>query len=265
MEDLAQGDLTVDHLPSLYQSTSISWICSRSEIVVSGLDIAQDVFSMLDSGIQFEPLVKNGDKVAPGTKLAKVIGNTASLLKAERTALNFMQHLSGIATITRQYADAIEGTSASLVHTRKTTPGLRLLERQAVLDGGGVLHRFNLGSAVMLKDNHLAKVSIEEAVHTIRQRVGHTVSIEVEADTLEQVKAALHAGADIIMLDNMTPEQVKVAVEIIGDKAKTEASGNISLETIRSYAETGVQFLSTSKITLGAPAVDIGLDFEAIQ
>ncbi|MEB3287095.1 MAG: carboxylating nicotinate-nucleotide diphosphorylase [Vampirovibrionales bacterium] len=263
LEDLGQGDLTVDHLPLLHQSKSTAYIRSRAEIVVSGLSVAQAVFRAVDAAIVFEPLVKDGQAVSKNQALARVTGVTASLLKAERTALNFMQHLSGIATCTRAFVDKIHGTPAQLVHTRKTTPGLRMLERQAVLDGGGALHRFNLGSAVMLKDNHLTKISIHQAVKTLRQKVGHTVTIEVEADTLSQVELALEAGADIIMLDNMTPEEVRQALAVIGDKAKTEASGNLSLETIRAYAETGVQYLSTSRITLGAPAVDIGLDFEA--
>jgi nicotinate-nucleotide pyrophosphorylase (carboxylating) len=187
---------------------------------------------------------------------------TSSLLKAERTALNFLQHLCGIATCTRQFVQKIDGTPARMTDTRKTTPGLRILEKQAVRDGGGFPHRFNLGTAAMLKDNHIiAAGGIGPAVRLLKQHVSHTVKVEVEIDHLHQLAEALEAGADIILLDNMTPDQVTTAVNQIAGKAITEASGGICLETVRSYALTGVQYLSTSQLTVGAKAIDIGLDF----
>lgn len=261
LEDLGQGDVTVDHLPHLETQIITATINSRQAIVVSGLSVAELVFKTVDPTIDFQMLTQNGNVVTEKTTLATVHGPASRILKAERTALNFLQHLSGIATETRRYVDAISGTEAQITNTRKTTPGLRLLERQAVIDGGASPHRYNLGSIVMLKDNHLKQLPIPDAVADLRNRIGHTVMIEVETDTLEQVKIAVDAGADIILLDNMTPEQVKQAVAIIGNQAKIEASGNLTLETIRSYAQAGAQYLSTSKITLGAPAVDIGLDF----
>lgn len=262
LEDLDQGDLTVDNLPVLMEKQGQAVIMARSACVVSGLSVAEAVFRQVDDGIVFEPSAEDGDEVTMCTVLATVSGPVASLLKAERTALNFMQHLSGIATETRRYAVAIEETPAKITNTRKTTPGLRLLEREAVVHGGGSPHRYNLGSAVMLKDNHLQYVSITDAVQTLRGRVSHTATIEVECDRLDQVREALSVGADIIMLDNMAPDQVREAVALIGERAITEASGNITLETVRDYALAGVNYISTSKITLGAPAVDIGLDMD---
>lgn len=265
LEDLAQGDLTTDHLASLQNHPVGAVIRTRKACVVSGLSVAREVFRQVDPAIVFETALNDGDTVGAVSVLASVRGSAASLLKAERTALNFLQHLCGIATETRRFADKLHGTRTVISHTRKTTPGLRLLERQAVTHGGGKPHRYNLGSAVMLKDNHLlaypSSQPIFDAVRELRQKVSHTVKIEVEADALAQVQEALSAGADIILLDNMTPEQVQEAVTLIDGRAITEASGNISLETVRLYAEAGVDVVSTSKITLGAPAVDIGLDF----
>ena len=234
--------------------------------MVSGLKVASQCFTLVDPQSEFQAIVDDGTFVPAGTMVAQVSGSSASVLKAERTALNFLQHLSGVATHTHCFVERLADLDKTLyparvVHTRKTTPGMRLLEGQAVVDGGGSPHRYNLGSAVMLKDNHLTQCSISEAVAQIRERVSHMVVIEVEVDRLTQIAEALEAGADVIMLDNMPPEKVTEGVKMIGNRAKTEASGNISLDTVREYALTGVQFLSTSKITLGAPALDIGLDF----
>ena len=263
-EDLGLGDATVDALPCLDKSTQ-AVINARVACVVSGLNIAQEVFHQVDPAIKINYLVSDGEKVQADSNLATIQGSAASLLKAERVALNFLQHLSGIATTTRTFVNAIESTGCYVTDTRKTTPGLRPFEKTAVIHGGGKPHRYNLGTAVMLKDNHLSQFhSIDEAIHSVRQHISHTTKIEVEVESFTQCQSAITAGADIVMLDNMTPEQVQECVDWIqSQKAKciTEASGGIHLNTIRAYAETGVNYISTSAITLGAPAVDIGLDF----
>lgn len=268
LEDLAQGDVTTDNLPALAQLEKIAFIRVRQACVVSGLSIAALAFQGVDASVQFTPTVQDGEQVEAGQVIGQIQGSMASLLKAERTALNFLQHLSGIATTTHQYVEALAGTQTRITHTRKTTPGLRLLEQQAVRHGGGLPHRFNLGSCVMLKDNHLQALGsqcenpIAAAIAELRQSISHTTKIEVEADRLEQVRQATEAGADIILLDNMSPTQIREAVAIIQGRAVSEASGGISLESIREYAEAGVDYISTSKITLGVPAIDIGLDLE---
>ncbi len=260
LEDLGQGDATTDNLPELVGQERVARITPRQDCVVSGLNVARQVFMTVDAGLVFEPISEDGSLVKAGTPVATVQGSLAGILKAERTALNFMQHLCGIATATRAYVDRLAGTNSRLTHTRKTTPGLRLLEQQAVIHGGGSSHRYNLASAVMVKDNHLQGVGITQAVRTLRGKIPHTMKIEVEADRLEQVREAVEAGADIILLDNMSPAQIREALQLIGGRAMAEASGGITLETVRAYAETGVDVISTSKITLGVPAIDIGLD-----
>lgn len=266
LEDLAQGDVTTDNIPELSTIQCKALIRNRERCVVSGLALAAEIVQAMDSSLTFEARVQEGDAVAAGTELASIEGSMASILKAERTVLNFLQHLCGVATTTRQYVEALNGTSAKLAHTRKTTPGLRFLEQQAVLHGGGSAHRFNLGSAVMLKDNHLQALGknhpepIAEAVQRLRLRIAHTTKIEVEVESLEQARQAVEAGVDIILLDNMSPDQVREAVALIHHRALVEVSGGITLETIRAYAEAGADIISTSKITLGVPAIDIGLD-----
>lgn len=268
LEDLAQGDMTTDNLPKLAEIACTGLFRVRQACVVSGLQVAAQVCRTVDPALQFEAVAQDGERASVGQVIATVMGSMASILKSERTALNFLQHLCGIATETRRYADALAGTKAKVTHTRKTTPGLRLLEQQAVLHGGGTPHRFNLGSCVMLKDNHLqalnrhGDLTLADAIRQLRARLSHTAKIEVEADNLVQVQQAADAGADIILLDNMTPEQIREALQIICGRAITEASGGITLENIRAYAEAGVDCISTSKITLGVPAIDIGLDLE---
>jgi nicotinate-nucleotide pyrophosphorylase (carboxylating) len=268
LEDLGQGDVTTDNLPRLAEIQKTAMIRVRQACVVSGISVAALVFQCVDPLLVFEPMVQDGQAVSAGDVIGKISGAMASVLKAERTALNFIQYLSGIATETSRYVAAVEGTSTRITHTRKTTPGLRLLEQQAVLHGGGTPHRLNLGSCVMLKDNHLqalAQVSenpIADAIAELRGKLSHTTKIEVEADRLEQVRHAVEAGADIILLDNMSPATIREALEIIQKRAISEASGGITLETLREYAETGVDYISTSKITLGVPAIDVGLDLE---
>jgi len=268
LEDLGQGDVTTDNLPRLAEIQKTALLQVRQNCVVSGLSVAALVFQSVDPLLVFEPLVQDGQHIEAGQAIGKITGTMASILKAERTALNFIQYLSGIATETNRYVTVVQGTGTRITHTRKTTPGLRLLEQQAVLHGGGAPHRFNLGSCVMLKDNHLqalAQVSdnpIADTIAELRSKLSHTTKIEVEADRLEQVRQAVEAGADIILLDNMSPGTIREALVIIQKRAISEASGGISLETLRDYAETGVDYISTSKITLGVPAIDVGLDLE---
>ena len=251
MEDLAYGDVTTDALPGL-QVPVEAMVMARQDCRVSGLDVVRCVFQTVDPSLVLDVLCVDGDRLVAGQPVCRVSGHAASILKAERTALNFLQHLSGIATTTGHYADAIAHTHTKVTDTRKTTPGLRWLEKKAVVHGGGSPHRFNLGTAVMIKDNHIQAVgSIAKAVASIRQQVSHTTMIEVEVDTLAQLDEALNATVDIILLDNMSPDTVKQAVKTIGGKAISEASGNITLATIAAYAETGVDYISTSKLTLG--------------
>lgn len=267
-EDLGQGDATTDNLPKLAEIQKTAQLRVREQCVVSGMSVAALVFQSVDPALQFDPMVQDGQHVPAGTVLGTVSGPMASVLKAERTALNFLQYLSGIATETNRYVAAISGTKTKVTHTRKTTPGLRILEQQAVLHGGGMPHRLNLGSCVMLKDNHLQALAdasdnpIADAISELRSRLSHTLKIEVEADRLEQVQQAADAGADIILLDNMSPDTIRQALAIIDGRAISEASGGITLHTIHAYAETGVDYISTSKITLGVPAIDIGLDLD---
>ena len=264
-EDLGHGDMTTDLLPELFRPGT-GWIVSRQSGIVSGLEIAETVFRLVDPRLEITFSANNGERMGIDKKLIKIAGPVSSMLKAERVALNFLQHLSGIATETRKFVDAIADSKSLITDTRKTTPGLRLLEKRAVVHGGGRPHRFNLSSAVMLKDNHIEAVgSITHAVNLLRQQISHTAKIEVEADTLAQAKEALDAGADIILLDNMTLEQLKEAVILIDSKAITEASGGVTLETVAAIAKTGVDYISTSRITLGAPPIDIALDLAFSQ
>ncbi|MEM0951990.1 MAG: carboxylating nicotinate-nucleotide diphosphorylase [Cyanobacteria bacterium P01_H01_bin.74] len=269
-EDLAYGDITTDNLPQLYNAKSQASIITRQAGVVSGLSIATRLTAMVDRDLVFKPACCDGQFVQAGSVLATLSGSIVSVLKLERTLLNFLQHLSGIATRTREFVDLVKHTKAKIAHTRKTTPGLRILEQRAVIDGGGVAHRFNLASAVMVKDNHLQALAEQNqtqspillAVKTLRSRITHTTKIEVEVEYLSQVEQALQAGCDIILLDNMSPEQVTEAVQLIDGKAITEASGCIDLQTVAQYAETGVDILSTSKITFAVASLDIGLDID---
>jgi nicotinate-nucleotide pyrophosphorylase (carboxylating) len=261
-EDLSAGDITTDLLYDSLDQQVLATMRTRQVCVVSGLEVAEAVFKAVDNELVCTKLAPNGTVLAPGQALLTIQGPASSILKAERTALNFAQHASGVATRTQLYVQAIAGSDAYVTDTRKTTPGLRALEKLAVIHGGGRPHRYNLGAAVMLKDNHIkAAGSIIAAVRQIRQRASHTVKIEVEVDTLHQVEEALAAQADIILLDNFTVPDLRIAVERIGKLATTEASGGITLDTIAQVAETGVQYISTSQITISAGAVDLGLDF----
>jgi nicotinate-nucleotide pyrophosphorylase (carboxylating) len=234
---------------------------AREPMYIAGLDVAARVFCKYDSRLQVTRHVKDGDQVQKGTKLLTVTGPARSILTAERPALNIAQRLCGIATETARYNAEIQGTKARLIDSRKTTPGLRMLEKHAVVCGGGLNHRLGLDSGVMLKDNHIVIAgSIFKAVASARKLLPILTKIEVECDRIDQVIEALEAGADVIMLDNMSLEDMAKSVEIVAGKAKIEASGGIHIKTIQAIAKTGVDYISTSKITQAAPPVDIGLD-----
>lgn len=262
-EDVGSGDVSTGvTIPAGHESKGI--IHAKDSGVIAGVPVAQLVFEVVDPMLTFTPLVKDGDTVTKGTVLAEVEGSTHSILTGERLALNLLQRMSGIATRTRSFIDALDGLPTRLVDTRKTTPGHRMLEKYAVRTGGGANHRFGLYDAVMIKDNHIKGAGgIAQAVGRARANIPHTMTIEVETESLEQVEEALAAGADIIMLDNMSPELMKEAVRRIKAKAphvKTEASGNVSLQTVRGIAESGVDVISVGRLTYSFESLDISLD-----
>jgi nicotinate-nucleotide pyrophosphorylase (carboxylating) len=236
----------------------------REEIVVAGLALATAFFQQLDAMVVLRPKVEDGEKVPAGTVLLELEGLARPMLTAERSALNTLQHLSGIATLTRRYVEAIEGTGATLLDTRKTIPGLRLLEKYAARTGGASNHRLRLDDGLLIKDNHVAvSGSVEEAVRRAR-KAATGLKIQVEVDRLEQIEPALTAGAERLLLDNMPPPVLRQAVAQVAGRVPLEASGGVNLQTIRSIAETGVDFISVGRITQSAPAVDIGLDFNLV-
>ncbi|WP_299321316.1 carboxylating nicotinate-nucleotide diphosphorylase [Parasphingopyxis sp.] len=237
---------------------------SRDAIVVAGLPIAEAFFRALDSDVEIETRVADGDSVSGGTDLMRLTGRARAMLTAERSALNTIQHLSGIATMTRAYVDEIAGTGATLLDTRKTIPGLRALEKYATRMGGAQNHRMGLWDAAMIKDNHVAVAgSVGEAV---RRAVDAGIAdVIVEVDRVDQIEPALEAGATHLLLDNMPPEMLRRAVKLIGDRVATEASGGVSLNSINEIAKTGVDFISVGRLTQSAPAADIGLDFAEID
>jgi nicotinate-nucleotide pyrophosphorylase (carboxylating) len=233
---------------------------SRDAVVVAGLSLAAAFFRALDPACRIETLVAEGDAVAAGTDLMRIRGNARTLLTAERSALNTVQHLTGIATMTRAYVDAIAGTGAILLDTRKTLPGLRVLEKYATRTGGATNHRMRLDDGVMIKDNHIAVAGgVEPAVRAAR--AAGLAGIVVEVDRIDQIEPALAAGADRLLLDNMDVPTLKQAVALVAGRVPTEASGGVRLDTIRAIAETGVTYISVGRITQSAPAADIGLDF----
>lgn len=236
---------------------------AKQEGTLAGLDVAAECFRQVDESVVFEVLASEGEGFAVGDILATVVGPARSLLASERVALNFLQRLSGVASLTRQFADAVAGTGAAIVDTRKTTPGLRALEKAAVVAGGGRNHRFALYDAVLIKDNHIRVAGgIGQAVAQARAGAPHTMKIEIETATLGEVAEALEAGADIIMLDNMDTQTMAEAVEIIGGRATVEASGGMTLERVGEVARTGVDLISVGRLTHSAPAVDISLELE---
>ena len=240
----------------------------KSEGVVAGLPVVADVFAALDGALRFETRASEGSFVSAGAVIAHVAGPLASILSGERVALNFLQRLSGIATLTKRFVDAVEGTGARILDTRKTTPGLRALERYAVRAGGGDNHRFDLSVAVLIKDNHLLAarargLDIGRIVDQARQVAPNAMRIEVEVTSVAEAREALEAGADAILLDNMSVEEMRQAVAEAGGRALIEASGGVALETVRAIAETGVDLISVGALTHSAPALDISLELEA--
>jgi len=260
-EDVGDGDLTTRAtVPS--DARLDARMMARQDLVVAGMPVMREIFRRLAPEAVFSISTDDGEAVTAGSEMARIAGRAEALLTAERSALNAVQFLSGIATLTRQYADAITGTGAVLLDTRKTVPGLRTLSKYAVRCGGGTNHRMRLDDGILIKDNHIAVAGgIAEAVTRARAANPRNLDIQAECDTLEQVRDALAAGADRLLLDNMSPHTLRQAVEIVGGRIPLEASGGVTLETIRSIAETGVDFVSVGAITQRAPAVDIGLDF----
>ncbi|MEQ9555084.1 MAG: carboxylating nicotinate-nucleotide diphosphorylase [Rhodospirillales bacterium] len=259
-EDIGQGDVTTRATVPAGTVLTLD-LNTRQDIVVCGMPVALDVFRRLAPDAVVEVFVQDGDRVAKGTHLARLKGTAQGLLSAERTALNLLQKLSGIATVTRRYVDAIDGTGAVLLDTRKTIPGLRGLSKYAVRAGGGSNHRMRLDDGILIKDNHVAVCggSVGEAV--TRAKAANTgLEVRCECDTLEQVREAVEAGADSLLLDNMPPPVLREAVAWVAGRVPLEASGGVKLDTIRAIAETGVNYISVGGITQSAPAVDIGLD-----
>lgn len=263
-EDVGWGDVTTQALVPTNVRAEGHFVL-REPGVVAGLPVAAAVFAALDVSVRWQPAATDGAALAAGALLATVTGPAAALLTGERVALNYLQRLSGIATLTARFAQALSGTRARLVDTRKTTPGQRLLEKYAVRCGGGSNHRFCLSDGVLIKDNHIAilaaqGVPLEEVVRRARAAAPHSLRVEVEVDRLEQIAPALAGGADIILLDNMPPPVLGEAVRLIAGRALTEASGGVTLGTIRACAEAGVDLVSVGALTHSARALDIGLD-----
>lgn len=265
-EDVGTGDVTtLATVPANVQATAV--ITAREPLVVAGLTFAMEAFRALSKQIDLVEECVDGDKIPPGRSLLNVRGQARAILTAERVALNFLQRLSGVATLTRSFVDAVSGTKARILDTRKTTPGWRRFEKYAVACGGGQNHRMGLFDLVLIKDNHLMALRDEQpnAIAAAVQRAREVypkLQVEVEADTLRQVEQAMIAGVDIILLDNMSNEELRSAVKLVNGQAKLEASGGVNLNTVRGIAETGVDYISVGAITHSARAIDIGLDFK---
>lgn len=260
LEDINYCDVTTDYLIPAEQMGK-GKLVAKAEGILCGVEVAARVFELIDSDdIKIEILIKDGESVKYGDEIMRLEGRTASLLKGERTALNLIQHMSGIATAANQATKLVEGTNASIADTRKTLPGMRPLQKYAVMTGGAKNHRYNLSDAAMLKDNHIdAAGGITAAVTALRKKIGHMTKIEVETRNLDELKEALAVGADIIMLDNMSPELMKEAVEITNGRAVLEASGGITNETLREVAESGVDIISIGALTHSVKAFDISM------
>ncbi|MBR7008655.1 MAG: carboxylating nicotinate-nucleotide diphosphorylase [Ruminococcus sp.] len=261
-EDINYIDVTTDYLID-DSAVSTARYVAKDDGVLCGINIAMRVFELLDKNVRTQVLIHDGEKVKKGDIIARITGSTKALLKGERTALNLVQHLSGIATATNKCVELVKGTKASVADTRKTLPGLRDLQKYAVTVGGGKNHRYNLSDCAMLKDTHLdAYGSMTGAVNALRKKMGHTVKIEVEVSDLEQLKEALSLGVEIIMLDNMSCEDMKKAVEITAGRAKLEASGNVTEKTITAIAQTGVDIISLGALTHSVKAFDISMKMD---
>ena len=259
-EDIGFGDITTDYLTN-EEDELFCVLNTRVDGIFCGKSVFEVVFKVLSPKIEIKFYFKDGDVIKKGDKIAEISGPARYILMGERTALNYIQRMSGIATETNKYQSAIGNLKAKIVDTRKTTPGFRAFEKYSVKVGGGSLHRFNLSDCAMIKDNHIKYAgSLTKAVEILKKHISHAHKIEVECDTIEQVKEAVACGADIIMLDNMSLEQMKNCVELISGKAIVEASGNVNLISIRSIAETGVDIISSSAIVAKAPTLDLGLD-----
>lgn len=259
LEDINYLDTTTDYLIPEEQEGSAQFL-AKADGILCGLEVALRVFEILQPDFKYEVFKKDGDSIKKGEIFAKVYGKTRTILKGERTALNLIQHMSGIATVTNEAVKIIEGTNASIADTRKTLPGLRPIQKYAVTVGGGRNHRYNLSDAAMLKDNHVdAGGGIENAVKALKSKLGHMTKIELEVRNLDELKQALDAKVDVIMLDNMSPELMKEAVKITNGQALLEASGGITNETLREVAETGVDIISIGALTHSVKAFDISL------
>ena len=262
-EDLGlAGDITSEAtVPTGKRASGV--IATRKAGVVAGVQVVEAAFKALDADTRVEVLIADGGKLKPGVIIARVSGNARALLGAERVALNFLGHLRGIATLTRAYVDKVKGTRARIIDTRKTTPGLRAFEKHAVRAGCGLNHRFGLYDAILIKDNHIAAAGgIAKAMTGIRNRAGHMVKIEVEVTTLAELDEALVQGPDAVLLDNMPIPMLKAAVDRVAGRIVTEASGGVTLDTVRQIAETGVDLISVGALTHSAPNLDVGLDFD---
>lgn len=260
-EDIRSGDITTDAIFPI-DAQGRAQMTMREAGVLAGVPLARLAFEMLGD-VRVEIIKNDGDELQAGDRVLEVTGNARSILTGERVALNFVQRLSGIATLTQQFVRETQGTKAQIADTRKTTPTLRLLEKYAVRCGGGSNHRFALDDMILIKDNHIALCGgILQAVERARENVGHAVKIEVECDDLDQVREAVEARADIILLDNMTPDILREAVEIVNNRALCEASGGVNLQTVKAIAQSGVDIVSVGALTHGARSLDIGLDVE---
>ena len=265
-EDLPWGDVTSDNLIPADQR-GVGRLEARQAGVLAGLALARATFEQVDPSLEFVSRLDDGARLAPGDRVAEIRGSLRSLLRGERVALNLLQRLSGVATVTARYVEAVQGTRARVVDTRKTTPGLRALEKYAVRIGGGHNHRYCLSDAVLIKDNHLAALRLRgatlgDAIADLRSRVPHTTTIEVEVESLEGVREAVAAGVDSILLDNMSPPLLAEAVQVVAGRALTEASGGITLDTIRTVAETGVDLISVGALTHSVKALDLALEID---
>ena len=258
-EDIGTGDITTDTLIPA-DARGSGYVMAKEDLVPAGLAVTARVFHLLDPQAVFTALCRDGDRIGAGSRVFEVEGNLAAILKGERTALNFLQHLSGIATLTRSWVDILEGTRSRLVDTRKTMPGLRMLEKYAVRTGGGHNHRIGLFDGVLIKDNHIiACGGITEAVRRARENAHHLIRIEVETTTMEEVEEALTAGADVIMLDNMDLPRIREAIKHINGRAVTEVSGSVDKQRLRKIAEAGADIISAGFLTHSARAVDLSM------
>lgn len=258
-EDITSEDITTNAVMRTYQKGEVELIC-KQDGVLAGLDVFRRVFELLDSATEFEMYYKDGESVQKGKMIGKVTGDIRVLLSGERTALNFLQRMSGIATYTHEIAKLLEGTNTKLLDTRKTTPNMRVFEKYAVKAGGGYNHRYNLSDGILLKDNHIgAAGGVKEAVAMAKEYAPFVRKIEIEVENLEMLQEALDAGADIVMLDNMTPEMMQKAVAMAKGRAETECSGNVTRENVERLVNLGVDYISSGALTHSAPIMDLSL------